>query len=69
MELKKYWIVQSFGEDGHRYGHRYFRHETRDSAVREAKRLASKVGRPFTVLETVACFQPPLPQVEEVELA
>lgn len=66
--MSKYWIVQSFGEDGHHHGRRYFRHLTRDDAVREAKRLATKVGRPLVVLETVACFQPPVPEVEEVAL-
>lgn len=66
--MKKYWIVQSFGENGHRYGQQYFRHPSREEAVREAKRLANKCGKPFCVLEVVACFRPPTPQVEEVEL-
>lgn len=68
MDLKKYWIVQSFGEEGHHYGRTYYRHPSRESADQEAKRLAAKVGRPFTVLETVSCFRPPTPEVEEVKL-
>jgi hypothetical protein len=66
--MEKYWIVQAFGETQHKYGQHYFRHPTKEEAIREAKRLTSKYGETFAVLETVACFRPPTPEAEEVEL-
>lgn len=66
--MDKYWIVQSYGEQGHRYGQRYFRHPNREAAEREAKRLTGQTGKTFVVLETVACFRPPEPKVESVPL-
>lgn len=66
--MKKFWIVMNAGERGHRYGQNYFRHESEDSAEREAKRLSAQHRGTFVVMESVSAWQQPTPAADKVEL-
>jgi hypothetical protein len=62
--MKKFWIV--LHAEG-RLPQGFKRHESREEADQEAKRLAVQDRSAFLVLETVTGFQPPM-NVEEIDL-
>ena len=66
--MKKFWIVMNAVERPARYGHVYYRHDTAESATKEAKRLSAKYRATFVVLESVSAWEQPTPAATEVSM-
>lgn len=64
MAITKFWMVYGIGRGAPTY-----RHETKDSAVKEACRLSlANPGSEFVVLKAIKAFCADIPQIKEVEI-